>query len=333
MIKNKNAQLCVVCSVVLICGSPVIAQVAAGTPPATGAQAPRVAMLTRTQWLNKIGQAATDPKVAKEVMKQIPAEQKVEFTQRLITAITRLPVSPEVKLSLLVNSVNSCIGSTSVENNGRYTVIAEVMAVVPVEYLPGLVPEVAKTFTPQANNLTPAAFSQIATEVVKLSVERNTTAEDPSVRNAFVALLFLGATTPQETPGLQALLVTSMPETTRELTNNFISQGQEGNFQPMLTAADAGPAVIAPPQGDAPSGATTQSDALSGDTTQSDAPSGDTTQSDAPTGGTTGGLTGSFAEVVEGTIGGSDGSSGTMPDAGIDTVPEPLPYPNQMDIL
>ncbi|MEI6646671.1 MAG: hypothetical protein WCP12_11605 [bacterium] len=320
----KRSQFYVVCFVALICATSMVASAAVGTPQVTGTkgaetgkQAPAARVLTRAQWLNRIGAAAKNPNFAKELMKQISPADKVEFTQRLLKAITRMPLSPEAKLSLLIKASVVCIGGTSAENNGRYNVIAEVIAVTPVEYLPGLVPALAKNFNLQLNKVTPADYKVIATDVVKIAVERNSKTEDSAVRNTCIALLFLDATTPQESPGLQATLMASLPESTRALANTWVADAQQGNFQPMMTAADVVNPVTTPaPVGNQPTGNTGPA-------------------ANAPVDGllgNIGGLTGSFSDAAQGNNGGSNGAGGgILPGTGDQIVPRP--YPNQGDRL
>ena len=321
---EKRSQFYVICLVALICVTSPVARAAVGTPPETGnkgaemgKQAPVPRVLTRAQWLNRIGAAAKNPTVAKEIMKQISPADKVEFTQRLLKAITRMPLSPEAKLTLLINASTVCIGGTSAENNGRYNVIAEVIAVTPVEYLPGLVPALSKSFNLTLNKVTPTDFKTIATDVVKISVERNSTTEDAAVRNTCMALLFLDATTPQESPGLQAALMSTLPESTRAMANTWVTDAQQGNFQPMLTAADVtNPVTTQAPVGNQPAAnvdaaATANAEGLLANI---------------------GGLTGSFSDAAQGNTGGSNGAGGgILPGTGDQIVPRP--YPNQGDTL
>jgi hypothetical protein len=323
VMNEKRSQFYVICLVALICATSPVARAAVGDLPETGKkdaemgkQAPAVKFLTRAQWLIRIGGAAKNSNVAKAIIKQISPADKVEFTQRLLKAITRMPLSPEAKLTLLINASAVCIGGTSAENNGRYNVIAEVVAVTPVEYLPGLVPALSKSFDLTLNKVTPADFKVIATDVVKISVERNGTTEDAAVRNTCMALLFLDATTPQESPGLQATLMANLPESTRAMENKWVTDAQQGNFQPMLTAADVTNPVTTPaPIGNQPAAnvdaaANANAEGLLANI---------------------GGLTGSFSDAA-GNTGGSGGTGGgTLPGTGDLVVPKP--YPNQGDTL
>jgi len=310
---GKRAQFYVVCSVALICATSAIAEDATGTPVASGKQTSEAGMLTRSQWLKKIGDAAKDANIAKEVMKQVVAGEKVEFTQRLLKAITRMPLSPEEKLASIIQASIACIGSTPLPNDERYKVIAEVIAVTPVEYLPGLIGALSKRFSLKLNNVAPEQFKIMADTTIKLAIERNKITEDAAVRNTFAILLFLAATTPAETPDLQALLMASLPENQREMAKNWIDEALKGNYEPMLAAADAG-SPVTPPDPQVQRVGVAQMERLLSDI---------------------GGLTGSFGAATRQNIADS-GVSGVgifIPsDIGIQSVPrEPRGYPNQGD--
>lgn len=306
---GKWLQFYVVCSVALICATNAVAM--SPDSRSTGKQALNVKMLKRSQWLNKIGDVAKNPDTAKEVLKQVAAGDKVEFTKRLINAITLMPQSPEEKLALLIKSSVACIGSTSLDNGERYKVIAEVLAVTPVQFLPGLVAELSKRFNLKLNDVSPDQYKGMATDVFKIAVERNKTAEDSSARNTFMALLLLGATTPQETPGLQDIFMGALPDdSNRALAKNWIVEAQKGNFQPILTAADAGNPVI-PPSFDSRDGGTQPEGLL----------------------GNIGGLTGSFRSgaLNRNSRGFGKGGGNNFPGAGGQGLPRT--YPNQRDRL
>ena len=310
---RKRAQFYIVCSVALICATSVIAQATAGKPVSTGPQSTEAGMLTRSQWLKKIGDAAKDATVAKELLTQVPVAEKVEFTQRLLKAITRMPLSPEEKQASLNKAAMACIGGTTLQNDERYKVIAEVIAVVPVEYLPGLIGALAKRFNPKLNNLTSEQYKVMAATTVKLAIERNKSTDDPAVRNTFAILLFLMATTPEETPDLRAHLMSLLPDDkSRDLSKNWIDEALKGNFEPMLTAA-AVVVRVTPPPPEIQRIGVAQMERLLSDI---------------------GGLTGSFENGMRRNVNelGVSRSGVFIPgDIGIQVVPRP--YPNQWDRL
>lgn len=249
MMNSKRAQWSVVVSIVLVCAQMAVGQTPA-KPSAPGASPsePATALLTRSQWLKQVGDAAKNPDAIRGVMSQISDGDKVEFTQRVLKAITRLPSSPEEKQALLIKASIECIRSTPLKNDERYKTIAEIIATVPVEFLPGVVGELSKRFDPKVNKLSEEQFSEMADKTVKLAVERNKSTDDPAVRNTFAMLLFLNPTTQPQTEKLQALLMTRLPnDTGRELAKGYIAEAQKGNYEPLLNATDTTVRVSPPP--------------------------------------------------------------------------------------
>jgi hypothetical protein len=326
IMSSKSAQWCVVFSTALICAQMVVAQTA-GSAPATGAASQQPAadatVLTHAQWLKRVGEAAKDPGIIKDLMKQIAAGERVEFTQRVLKAITRMPLSPEEKQVQLTKAAIACIGGTPLQNDERYKVIAEIVAAVPVEFLPGVVDALSKRFSPKLNGLTTEQYKGMAETTTKLAVDRNKSTDDPAVRTTFAILLFLNATTPEETPDLQAMLMALLPDDkSRELAKGWIDEALKGNYEPMLTAADAAIRVT-PPMPVLQRVGVSQIEQLLVEA---------------------GGLTGSFGDIRRGNVAdsGAIGMGLFAPsDVGIQTVPKeqpivcpcPCPYPNQLDLL
>jgi len=184
---NKSAQWCVVVSVALVCAQMAAGQTSAKpSVPGASPSEPAATMLTRSQWLKKVGDAAKTPELIRGVMVQLSDGEKIEFTRRVLKAITRLPLSPEEKQALLIKASIECIRSTPLKNDERYKAISEIIATVPVEFLPGVIGELAKRFDPKVNKLSEEQFKQMADTTLKLAVERNKSTDDPAVRNTFV---------------------------------------------------------------------------------------------------------------------------------------------------
>lgn len=246
---NKSAQWCVVVSVALVCAQMAAGQTSAKpSVPGASPSEPAATMLTRSQWLKKVGDAAKTPELIRGVMVQLSDGEKIEFTRRVLKAITRLPLSPEEKQALLIKASIECIRSTPLKNDERYKAISEIIATVPVEFLPGVIGELAKRFDPKVNKLSEEQFKQMADTTLKLAVERNKSTDDPAVRNTFAMLLFLNATTQPQTENLQALLLTRLPnDTGRELAKGYIVEAQKGNYEPLLNATDTTVRVTPPP--------------------------------------------------------------------------------------
>lgn len=198
--------------------------------------------LTRAQWLRKIGDSVKQESVLRDTLSQIAAEERVEFTQRLLKAVTRMPVGPDEKAAAFVRSAVACISGPNGE--AKYKVIAEVFACVPVEYLPVVTEELAKRFDQEYNKLSDDQYAVIATEAVKIAVARNAQTDEPSVRNTFVILAFLrNAKNPAE---LEKKLLALLPdERMRSLVSSWLAAAlKDRNYEGLLAAADVEALVI-----------------------------------------------------------------------------------------
>jgi len=191
--------------------------------------------LTRSQWLKKIGSSVMSVEVMRETLAQVEPGERVEFTQRVLKAVTRLPVGPDEKAAAFVRTAVACIAG--VTGDLKYKVIAEVFAGVPVEFLPVVTEELAKRFDQEYNHLSDEMYEKIATEAVKVAVERNAKTDEPSVRNTFVILAFLRGT---KVPGLQDKLLALLPDDRmRKLAASWLPDALNNrNYDAMLAAAD-----------------------------------------------------------------------------------------------
>ncbi len=197
--------------------------------------------LTRAQWLKKIGACVTQPDVLRQTLSQILPEERVEFAQRLLKAVRRMPVSPEEKAAVFVQTAVACIASSS--GDIRYKVIAEVFAVVPVEFLPIVTEELAKRFDQEYNKLSDEEYEKIATAAIKMAVARNAQTDEPSVRDTFVLLAFLRGA---KNPKLREVLLALIPdERIRGLANTWLDPAlKDRNYEALLAAADVEPIVL-----------------------------------------------------------------------------------------
>ena len=198
-------------------------------------QGAETAMLTRAQWLKKIGDSVTQESVLRSTLPQVAMEERVEFAQRLLKAATRLPVSPEEKAAALIRISVSCIAGVTGEV--KYKVIAEVFAGVPVEYLPVVTEELAKRFNQEYNKLSDEQYETIACAALKAAISRNAQTNEPSVRNTFVILAFLrGAKSPELEKKLLALLP---DQRMRDLAGSWLPAAfKERKYDALLAAAD-----------------------------------------------------------------------------------------------
>jgi len=191
--------------------------------------------LTRSQWLKKIGSSVMSVEVLRETLAQVEPSERVEFTQRVLKAVTRLPVGPDEKAAAFVRTAVACIAGAS--GDLKYKIIAEVFAGVPVEFLPVVTEELAKRFNQEYNQLSDEMYEKIAVAAVKAAVERNAKTDEPSVRNTFVILAFLrGAKVPQ----LQDKLLALLPDDRmRKLAASWLPDAlDKRNYDALLAAAD-----------------------------------------------------------------------------------------------
>lgn len=212
--------------------------VAMGAGTGFGAE---TAVLTRAQWLKQLGASVTSEAVLRETLAQVSPEDKVEFTQRMLKAVTRMPVSPEEKSVAFVRTSVACIAS--VTGDAKYKVIAEVFADVPVEFLPVVTEELAKRFDQEYNKLSDEQYEKIASDALKVAFARNAQTDAPSVRDTFAILAFLRGA---KNPALQDKLLALLPDDRmRGLAASWLPPAlKDRNYEAMLAAADVDPLAV-----------------------------------------------------------------------------------------
>jgi hypothetical protein len=199
------------------------------------------AVLTRAQWLKKVGACVTQDDVLRQTLAQVLPEERVEFTQRILKAVKRMPVSPEEKSAAFVRTAVACIAGSTGEL--RYKIIAEVFADVPVEFLPVVTEELAKRFDQEYNKLSDEAYQKIASAAITVAVARNAQTDEPSVRDTFVVLAFLRGA---KNPKLREVLLGLLPDARiRGLANTWLDPAlKDRNYEALLAAADVDPLVL-----------------------------------------------------------------------------------------
>lgn len=192
--------------------------------------------VSRAQWLKKIGAAVTDTSVMRETLDQVAPEDRVEFTQRILKAVSRMPVNPDNKAAAFVKASVACIAGAGSEK--KTAVIAEIFASVPIEYLPMITEELAKRFNRDYNKLTCEQYQDIATNTLKVARSRIAETDDVSVRSTFVILTFLKGS---DCSGLQQAMMELLPDDRmRGLAASWIPQVMNDNsYVALLTAADS----------------------------------------------------------------------------------------------
>lgn len=190
--------------------------------------------LTRAQWLKKVGASVTSVDVLLATLSQSSPDDRVEFTQRVLKAVTRMPVDPDEKAAAFVRGAVACISASS--GDVKKSVIAEIFAGVPIEFLPVVSEELAKRFDQERNSLTDEQLETIASETLALAIKRNASTDAPSVRNIFVQIAFLRGA---KNPSLQNKLIAQLPdERMRNLAASWLPPAlRDRNYTALLAAA------------------------------------------------------------------------------------------------
>jgi len=198
--------------------------------------------LKRSQWLKKVGASVMDQAVLKETFGQVKDLEKVEFVQRSMKAISRMPVEPEKKAASFVSTAVNCIQTA--KGDVRYTVIAEVFATVPVPFLPVVTEDLSKRFDQEFNKLSDESYEKIASSVIKIAVKRNDRTDDTAVRNTFVVLAFMRGSDNTELE--TKLLALMLDERTKRLVAGWLPASLKGDYEALLAAAAVEPLKINP---------------------------------------------------------------------------------------
>lgn len=203
------------------------------------------AELSKAEWQAKIGECASDPAAMKATIAQIPASEQAEFLGKVNEAIAKKPGSDESKAADFY-AVNKAAVSGA---KGSPSVLAEVFATVPVEYLTDINERFAtELFSRNANPEKPvsdADFVQLSTNTLSTINERCESSENAGVRQTFAALMFLRASGGSPA-GLADTFVSNMTDAqAKESAKSWISdamgsEGKEASYDNMLAAANAG---------------------------------------------------------------------------------------------
>jgi len=200
--------------------------------------------LTRDQWKGRVGESAKDKAVLEETLKKMDPKDRVEFTQRMLKAVTRMPLGPVAKAARYTESSLLCVAGTQGDMDLHLDVIAETLALSPVAYLPSLVKELSERLDPKKNNVSVEKYREFAEKGVQKCIKRHEQADDPKVRNTFAILLFLQAA---DIPGLQDALLALLPDdNSRSLAAAWLADAMKGDYAALLAAADV-PVTPPPP--------------------------------------------------------------------------------------
>lgn len=234
------AVLPVLCTLVLS-GTVSSAQGNASTPPALAQGGAAV-----ESWRSKVGAAVAAPDTIKSVMASVPVEDRLVFVQELMTAAAAVPGDANARLAIIKAVAINCIAAVGVDS--KVAVISEVIATIPVAYLPHVCSELAARFAPQVNNLTTSQFQAVGEQVIQKVVERVAGSEDVNVRTACAISCFLTGTTPANDPLLPALMA-KVPESDAvkpAVVQSLAVSVASGDAAPVYAAANVTPVVTLP---------------------------------------------------------------------------------------
>lgn len=203
--------------------------------------------LPRSEWHARVGACAQDVQALRGTMAQVAPAEQAAFLAAVNEAIAKMPGSDEVKGALFYAANSAAVKSAAKGNLA--TVLAEVFATVPPEYLTDINERFAKEiFSRTANpkrTFTDAEYEALAKGTMETINARCEKAENAGVRETFAILMFLHAS--NGTPAnLAETLVATLPDAkNRERAANewikpAMGDGQEQTYDPMLGVAQAG---------------------------------------------------------------------------------------------
>ena len=204
------------------------------------------AELSKAEWQAKVGECAGNPSAMKATIAQIPASDQAEFVANVNKAIAEKPGSKEAKAADFYAANKAAVSGAT----DKSSVLAEVFATVPVEYLTDINERFAsELFNRNANPEKPvsdSAFVELSTNTLAVVNQRCESAEDnAAARQTFAALMFVRASggSPE---GLVDLYASQMTDSqAKESAGAWISEalgsdGKEASYDSMLAASDAG---------------------------------------------------------------------------------------------
>ena len=204
-------------------------------------------VLPRSEWHARVGECAQNAQTLRGTMAQVAPAEQAAFLAEVNEAIAKMPGSDEVKGALFYAANSAAVKSAAKGNVA--TVLAEVFATVPPEYLTDINERFAKEiFSRTANpsrTFTDAEYEALAKGTMETVNARCEKAENAGVRETFAILMFLHASNGTPTNLAETLVATLPDAKNRELAANewikpAMGDGQEQTYDPMLGIAQAG---------------------------------------------------------------------------------------------
>jgi hypothetical protein len=190
----------------------------------------------------RIGEAVLNPAVMTSTMKMLSAADQKIFLADCNDAIAKMPGSGDTKASAFLVANRAALKGAAKGNVAA--LIAEVFATVPTEALTVINERFASDLFNRASDpsvvYTDDQFVGISKAVMAAVAERNSKTDGAAVRNAFAVLMLVRASngTPAD---LAEKLSDSLPAENRQtIVKEWIPAAMDGNYDPMLGAADAG---------------------------------------------------------------------------------------------
>ena len=171
--------------------------------------------LSQDAWRAKVGDAAQSAAVMKSTISQVVKAEQCAFVKAVNAAIGKMPSSKAEKAQRYIDVNRAAVQGADADN--RSAVLAEIFAVVPVDFLPGVEENFATSLfdrkAQKDRTFTDAEFTEIADKCVGEIADRCSEADKPDVRTGFGILLFTRASggTPADLPDLMAQRFISEP--------------------------------------------------------------------------------------------------------------------------
>ena len=215
----------------------VVAMVSAGVTLADG--------MTIVEARKQIVAAIADPAVMTSTISQLSAEDQKQYLADVVAAVGKMPGSQEEAATAYLNVCRAALKGS--QKGNLATLIAEVFATVPVEYLPvvseSLGGDMLNRATNPANTYTDDQYISIATNVMQKVNERLASEDAADVRSAFAALTFIRGSNSQS-PAIVAAMTAALPESAQKPASEewfpaALAEGDRKSYDPMLVAASA----------------------------------------------------------------------------------------------
>ena len=202
--------------------------------------------LTLVAAREKIVEAISSPAVMTATVSQLSADDQRQFLADVNAAIGNMPGSQE---ELAASYLNVCRAALKGAQKGNLaTMIAEVFATVPVEYLPVISESLGSDMLNRAANpsttYSDEEYLTIATNVMSKVNSRVEVEDNAGVRSGFAALAFIRGSNSSGNEAIVSALTAALPASVQETAAKewfpaALAQGEAKSYDPMLVAASA----------------------------------------------------------------------------------------------